>query len=148
MSDPVQLLERARSVAVVGCSATPGKDAHEIPRFLLEHVEIYPVNPSASEIFGKKAYPSLDEAPKPIDIVNVFRPAAEAPAIVRKAIEVGARAVWLQTGIESAEASKLAREAGIGYVENACIRVVMRQVLHKRDREAEERLVGRFRQNV
>lgn len=148
MSDPLHVLERTRSVAVVGCSATPGKDAHDIPRFLLDHVELYPVNPSATEIFGKKVAASLDEVPRPIDLVNVFRPSAEAPAIARKAVEIGARALWLQTGIESAEARRIAEEAGLDYVENACIRVVMRQLASKRAREADERLVERFRLNL
>lgn len=126
MTDPVALLKKSRSIAVVGCSATPGKEAHEIPKRVLEAgYEVYPVNPSAKEIFGRKVYPSLAEVPKPIDIVNVFRPSAEAPEVARQAVAAGARALWLQTGIESAEARRIAEEAGLEYVENACIRVVL-----------------------
>lgn len=124
LTDPLHVLEHARAIAIVGCSATPGKDAHEIPRYLLDHFEVYPVNPSASEIFGRKAYASLDDVPRPVDLVNVFRPSAEAPAIARKAVEVGARALWLQTGIESAEAQRIALDAGLEYVEDSCIRVL------------------------
>lgn len=118
------MLEHTQAIAVVGCSATPGKDAHEIPLSLLDHFEVYPVNPSASEIFGRPAYASLDSVPRPIDLVNVFRPSAEAPAIARKAVEIGARALWLQTGIQSDEARQIAEDAGMDYVEDACIRVL------------------------
>lgn len=128
-TDPLQLLQRARSIAVVGCSTTPGKDAHEVPLFIHQAgYEVFPINPSAREVFGRQAYPSVEAAPKPIDIVNVFRPAAEAPGIVRQAIAAGARAVWLQTGIQSDEAKQLAEEAGLAYVENACIRAVARML--------------------
>lgn len=132
MSDPIQILSRARNVAVVGCSATPGKDAHEVPRFLLAHIDVRPVNPAGSEIFGRRSYKSLADVPRPIDIVNVFRPAPEAPAIAQQAVDVGARALWLQTGIESPEARRIAESAGLDYVENACTRVVMRYILAKR----------------
>lgn len=125
LTSPLDVLDRARTIAVVGCSATPGKDAHEIPRYLVdEGFDVHPVNPSATEIFGRRAYASLDDVPRPIDLVCVFRPSAEAPAIARKAVEVGARALWLQTGIASEEARRIAEGAGMAYVEDACIRVL------------------------
>lgn len=130
--DPIEILDHARTVAVVGCSATPGKDAHEIPKYVADHVELFPVNPSATEIFGRKAYKHLADVPRPIDIVNVFRPAEEAPGIAREAIAIGAKALWLQTGLRSEEAHRIATDAGLAYVEDACIRLVMRQVLHLR----------------
>lgn len=129
MTSPESLLKNARSIAVVGCSATPGKDAHEVPAHLVRRgYEVFPVNPTAKEIFGRKAYATLAEVPRPVDIVNVFRPAAEAPAIVQQAIDAGARAVWLQSGIASPEARALADAAGLPYVEDACIRVVDRMI--------------------
>lgn len=138
MNDPVELLDRSRSIAVVGCSATPGKDAHEIPLHLLTHgYEVYPVNPGAKEIFGRKVFPTLADAPRPIDIVNVFRPAEEAPAIAQLAVDTGARALWLQTGLRSVEARRIATEAGLAYVEATCIRTVARQLVD--EQEGEER---------
>ena len=125
MRTPYEILRDAKTIAVVGCSATPGKDAHEVPKFVATRRTVHPVNPSATEIFGRKAYKSLKEVPGPIDLVNVFRPSEEAPAIVRQAIEVGAKAVWLQTGLHSEEARRMAHEAGLEYVENACTRVVL-----------------------
>lgn len=131
-TDPARLLERSRAIAVVGCSATPGKDAHEVPRFLIENgYEMYPVNPSAREILGRRTYSSLAEAPSPIDIVNVFRPADEAPLVARQAVALGARAVWLQTGIRSDEARRIAEAGGLAFVEDTCIRNVARELLDR-----------------
>lgn len=127
MTRPRDLLARSRRVAVVGCSATPGKDAHEVPRFLLERgFDVQPVNPAAAEIFGRKAYPTLAEVPGPLDLVVVFRPAEEAPGIARQAVAAGAKALWLQLGLRSAEARCIAEEAGLAYVEDRCTRTEAR----------------------
>lgn len=129
MTDPHTILKNAKRIAVVGCSATPGKDAHEIPAFLLRAgYDVVPVNPSAAEIFGRKCYPDLLQVPGPIDLVNVFRPSPEAPGIVRQAAQAGAKAVWLQTGLRSEEARRLAEDLGLAYVEDACTRVVHGQL--------------------
>ncbi|HUR69193.1 MAG TPA: CoA-binding protein [Candidatus Thermoplasmatota archaeon] len=131
MDDPVSLLRASRRIAVVGCSATPGKDAHDIPKHLLARgYDVIPVNPSASEIFGLKAYRTLAEVPGPIDLVNVFRPASEAAAIARQAADVGAKGIWLQSGLRSPEAEAIAREHGLRYVEDSCVRVVSGYVAH------------------
>lgn len=123
-TDPVDLLSRSRRIAVVGCSASPGKDAHEIPRYMLEQgYEVIPVNPRADEIFGRKSYASLADVPGPIDLVDVFRPADEAPEVARQAVAVGAKALWLQLGIASEEARRIAEEAGLEYVEDACLMI-------------------------
>lgn len=128
-TDPKTLLARAQSFAVVGCSATPGKEAHEVPKFLVQRgYEVYPVNPGAKEIFGRKVYARLEDAPRPVDIVDVFRPAEEAPAIARQAVDVGARALWLQVGIRSDEARRIAEEAGLAYVEDRCVRTVRKEL--------------------
>lgn len=131
MDDPVAILRSAKRIAVVGASGTPGKDAHDIPKHMLEHgYDIVPVNPRGGEIFGRPAYKSLAEVPGPIDVVNVFRPSEEAPGIAREAVAAGARALWLQTGLASEEAARIAREAGMRYVENACVRVTQRRLEH------------------
>lgn len=129
MDDPVEVLRWSKRIAVVGCSATPGKDAHEIPRRALEMgYDIVPVNPRGGELFGRAVHRSLADVPGPIDIVNVFRPSEEAPQVAREAAAVGAKALWLQSGIESAEAERIARAAGMRYVENACLSIVARHV--------------------
>ena len=85
---------------------------------------IIPINPFADELFGEKAYRSLLDVPERIDIVDVFRPAADAPEIARQAVAAGARALWLQLNIRSAEARHIAEEAGLDYVEDECTAVV------------------------
>lgn len=136
MTDPRKLLQNAQTIAVVGCSATPGKDAHEIPREVLQlGWDVRPVNPSAAEIFGRQAYRALADVPGPVDIVDVFRPAEEAPAIARQAVAAGARVLWLQTGIMSAEARRIAEEAGLAFVEDVCLRTTARRIAEARRRE-------------
>lgn len=85
---------------------------------------IIPVNPFADELFGERAYRSLADIPEPVDLVDVFRPATDAPEIARQAAAAGARALWLQLDIRSDEARRIAEAAGIDYVEDACTGVV------------------------
>ena len=84
---------------------------------------IIPVNPFADEIFGVPTVPTLADIGEPVDLVDIFRPAADAVDIVRQAVAVKAPAVWLQSGIVSAEARKIATEAGLDYVEDRCLAV-------------------------
>jgi predicted CoA-binding protein len=122
--DAQQLLADAKVIAVVGASRDPGKVAHTVPLQMQRHGwRIIPVNPHVDELFGERAYRSVAEIPFPVDLVNVFRPAADAPDVVRDAIAAGAPAVWLQLDIVSDEARKLATEAGLDYVEDRCIAV-------------------------
>jgi hypothetical protein len=117
-----EILEKYNIVAVVGCSTNPEKPAHYVPKYLKEHgYRIIPVNPFAEEILGERAYPSLLDVPGEVEIVEVFRPADEAPEIVNQAVEKGAKAVWLQEGIVSEEAAELARNAGIEFVMDRCM---------------------------
>lgn len=85
---------------------------------------IIPINPYADTLFGERAYRSLSEVPVKIDIVDVFRPAADAPEIARQAVAVGAKALWLQLDIRSGEAKRIAEAAGLDYVEDECTAVV------------------------
>jgi predicted CoA-binding protein len=124
MSDPGALLEATTTIAVVGASTNPGKAAYAIPRTLLAAgYRMIPVHRTAREIHGQRAYPNLAAVPEPIDLVDVFRPAAEAPGVASQAVAVGAKAVWLQLGIVSAEARRIAEEAGVDYIEDRCIGV-------------------------
>jgi uncharacterized protein len=119
-----RLLRTYDTIAVVGASRDPGKEAHAIPRQMRRHGwRIIPVNPYADQLFGEKAYPTLADVPEPLGLVNVFRPSADAAEVVRQAIAAGATAVWLQLGIVSAEARALADAAGVAYVENCCLAV-------------------------
>jgi predicted CoA-binding protein len=123
------LLRSAKTIAVIGCSTQPGKPSHEVPRYLKEQgYRVIPVHPSAREILGERAYVSLADIPGPIDLVNVFRPADEAPAVVQAAIARGARAVWLQQGISHPDAAARAREAGLEVVMDQCIMQVHRRL--------------------
>jgi uncharacterized protein len=122
MSDPRSVLERYRTVAVVGASTDPEKAAHQIPRLLKEAgFRVIPVNPSADEILGERTYETLADIPEPVEVVDVFRPADEAPAIARQAVEIGAKALWLQLGIRSDEARQIAEDEGLDYVEDHCM---------------------------
>lgn len=124
MDDPAEILERSRTIAVVGMSTDPAKAAYSVPAELqAAGFRIVPVNPNAAEILGETAYASLADVPDPIDVVEVFRPAEEAPDVARQAVEIGAKAVWLQEGIRSAEARRIANEAGLDYVEDRCMGV-------------------------
>jgi predicted CoA-binding protein len=117
-----QLLGDAHTVAVVGASRDPLQAAHWVPKMLQEHGwQVIPVNPHAHRLFGVPAYARLADIPVHVDIVDVFRPAEEAPELVREATAIGAGAVWLQLGIASEEGRRLALEAGLDYVENTCI---------------------------
>jgi predicted CoA-binding protein len=112
-------------IAVVGCSTTPGKEAHEIPRYLLEHgYDVIPVNPHADEIFGRQAYDSLTDVEEAVEVVDVFRPSDEVAGIVEEAIDRDAvEVVWTQLGIRDAEATRRAEEAGLQVVEDRCMKV-------------------------
>lgn len=113
-----------RRVAVVGCSTTPGKAAHEIPRYLIEQgYEVIPVNPNTDSVFDRRAYDTLDEVPGPIDIVDVFRPSPEVRGIVDLALERDdVRVIWLQLGIHDDEAVDRAERAGIRVVQDRCMK--------------------------
>jgi predicted CoA-binding protein len=121
---PRQILEESITIAVVGASRDPAKEAHTVPAQLQRHGwRIIPVNPYATELFGQPAYPVLGEIPEPVDLVNVFRPSADAAEVVRQAAGIGAHAVWLQQGIMSAQAREIAEESDMDYVEDYCIAV-------------------------
>jgi predicted CoA-binding protein len=122
---PEDVLRAARTIAVVGASRDPRKPGGSVPYGLQQRgFRIIPINPHADELFGERAYRSLAEVPEKIDLVDVFRPAADAPEIARQAAAVGAWALWLQLDIMSDEARRVAEAAGMDYVEDACTGVV------------------------
>lgn len=118
------LLERTQTIAVVGLSTSPFKDAHRIPAVMQQMgYRVIGVHPAADELLGEPAYRRLADIPDPVDLVNIFRPSAEAPGVVRQAAELGIGAVWLQQGIRSDEARRIAESAGMEYVEDRCIMI-------------------------
>jgi predicted CoA-binding protein len=124
MRSAQQILAEAKVIAVVGASRDPYKPSHTVPLQILRHGwRILPVNPFVSEVFGVPAVPTLADLSEPVDLVNVFRPARDAVDVVRQAVAIGAPAVWLQSGIISPEARRIAEEAGIDYVEDRCLAV-------------------------
>lgn len=129
MNDIERILRHAKTIAVVGCSTDPAKDAHKVPKYLQSRgYRIIPVHPKAATILGEKAYRTLAEVPEPIDIVDVFRPSAEAAGVAQAAVDAGAKAVWLQLGIASPDARAIVDEAGLDYVEDRCIMVEARKL--------------------
>ena len=127
--DVLQALLAMNRIAVVGCSSSPGKAAHEIPAYLQRHgYEIIPVNPFADEILGKPAVDSLEEVESDIDLVNVFRPSEEISEIVdevvdRKTAAGDVEGLWLQLGIGDAEAEARAEDGGLSVVSDRCMKV-------------------------
>ncbi|MGH2698949.1 MAG: CoA-binding protein [Actinomycetota bacterium] len=122
MTEPRDVLEKSRVVAVVGASTDPVKAAHRIPAVLQQAgFRIIPVNPSAPEVLGEKAYARLEDIPGPVDVVEVFRPSSEAGDIAREAVKIGAKGLWLQLGIVSDEAESIAAEAGLGFIQDRCM---------------------------
>ncbi len=132
------VLMNSRVIAIVGLSKDPNKDSYSVAEYLKSRgYEIIPVNPTAVEILGKKAYPSLLDVPeevvKTIDIVDIFRPSNQVPRVVDQAIQLrekygnNPRAVWMQLGIENPEAAAKARRAGLTVTQNMCVAVEHRR---------------------
>lgn len=112
-----------KNIAVVGMSKNEGKAANYVPKYLIDHgYNVIPVNPTASEIMGRKSYPMVSNVPEQIDIVDIFRPSEDVPAVVQDALKKkGVKVIWMQEGIYSPEAEKMAREKGIEVVYNRCM---------------------------
>jgi predicted CoA-binding protein len=117
-----ELLSSARTIAIVGASSKPDRPSHAIMQMLLRAgFRVIPVTPKEESVLGQRAYASLGEVPERIDIVDVFRRAEDTPPIARDAAKIGAKALWLQLGIASDEAARIAREAGLAVVMDLCI---------------------------
>jgi len=125
METEERILREFDSIAVVGASRDPSKAAHDVPAQLqAAGYRIVPVNPHADELFGERVYRELAAIPFKVDVVLVFRPSEQTPAVARQAVAIGAKALWLQLGIHSQETQRIAREGGLLYVEDACTAVV------------------------
>lgn len=120
-----EVLANAKTIAVVGASRDPRKAGGSVPEGLQRRgFRIIPINPFADELFGERVYRTLADVPEKIDLVDVFRPAADAPEIARQAVAIGAKALWLQLDIRSEEARSIAEAGNLDYVEDQCTAIV------------------------
>jgi uncharacterized protein len=131
MRSPQEILRDARTIALVGASPKPWRPSHDVMRYLLEQgYDVVPVRPrDCDDVLGIPCVASLREIDRPVDLVDVFRRPEYTPDVAREAVETGAKALWLQMGIVSDEARRIAESAGLDYVENACTKVVHRLYL-------------------
>jgi len=129
--DEIKQILSMKNVAVVGMSRDPSKDAHHVPKYLIDNgYNVIPVNPTADEILGRKCYKTLLDVPDRIDIVNIFRPSEHVPPIVKDAIAKGAKVVWMQFGISNKMAAQEALKNGIKVVYNRCMLVEHGRLFH------------------
>ncbi len=125
-----RILETAKTIAVVGISSRPDRPGYSVPAYLqAQGYRIIPVNPNLEEVLGERAYPDLLSVPEPVDVVNIFRRSEDVPPVVEQAIQIGARAIWMQEGIVNEPAADLARRAGIEVVSDACMRATHRRLI-------------------
>ncbi|WP_051670899.1 CoA-binding protein [Bryobacter aggregatus] len=124
-----QILRESKTIAVVGLSGNPERTSFGVAKALQHYgYKIIPVNPNETEVLGEKAYAHLSDVPVPIDIVNVFRRADQTPPIAAEAVAVGAKALWLQLGIENEDAKRIAEAGGLDVVMDHCIMVEHRKL--------------------
>ncbi|PSP39751.1 CoA-binding protein [Halobacteriales archaeon QH_10_70_21] len=129
--DELREILELETIAVVGCSSTPGKAAHDVPKFMRQRgYDIVPVNPYADEIFGKDVYDSLAAVEETVELVDVFRPSEEVAGIVDEALgREDVEAVWTQLGIRDPAAGERVEAAGKRYVEDRCLKVEYQRLL-------------------
>lgn len=119
--DPESIIRNARTVAVVGLSANPSKPSNEVAIYLkLSGYRIYPVHPDEERLLGERVYRSVAEIPERVDVVDVFLRPERVPEVARDAVCAGAGTLWLQQGVTSPEARRIALGGGLGYVEDQC----------------------------
>jgi len=125
---PVEKLRKifaeTKNIAVVGLSPKENRPSHQVARYLLEAgYRIIPVNPGQEEILGRKCYPDLLSIEERVDVVDIFRRADQVEPIVRDAVSIGARVVWMQQGIVNEQAAVLAENAGLTVIMDRCMKV-------------------------
>jgi hypothetical protein len=119
-----ELLKSAKTIAVVGLSTEKTKASNMAASYLQdEGYRVIPVNPRVDEVLGEKSYPDVKSIPFPVDIVDIYRPAAEVPQIVEDAIANGAKAVWMQLRIVDLESADHAVQAGLTAIVDKCVKM-------------------------
>lgn len=124
-----QILNGAKTIAVVGASPKPFRDSGAIAQYLVKQgYTVYPVNPKYGEILGMKCYPSVKSLPETVDIIDVFRNPDDLDGVINDAIVTGAKIVWLQLNVVNESAARKAEAAGIRVVMDRCIAVEHRRL--------------------
>ena len=126
MSDIKEILSKYKKIAMVGVSTDPKKASTIVMRYMKKYgFKVYPVNPRAKgqKILGEEVFEKITDIKDSIDIVDVFRPSKEVPAIAEDVVKIGAKVLWLQLGIRSEEAKKLMNFNNIDYIENKCTKM-------------------------
>jgi predicted CoA-binding protein len=122
--DRLRILERYRTIAMVGLSSNPFRPSHFAAIYMLaEGYRVIPVNPREQDILGQPCYPTLRDIPEQVEIVDIFREPGAVPPIVEDAIAIGAKVVWMQLGVINEAAARRAREAGLQVVMDACVKI-------------------------
>jgi predicted CoA-binding protein len=130
MRSPEDILRESKTIALVGASPNPAKASHGVMRYLLaQGYRVIPVRPlDCDDVLGVPCVATLADIDEPIDLVDVFRRPEHTPQHAREAVDVGAKALWLQLGIHSEHARRIATEGGLDYVEDLCTAVVHRNL--------------------
>lgn len=124
-----KLFESTKTIAVVGLSNNPERASYRVSAYMLSQgYQIIPVNPFADEILEQKVFAQLSEIPFKIDLVNVFRTAKDCPAITQDSVAIGAKSIWIQLGIISPESELIARNAGLEFVMDRCLKIEHQQL--------------------
>jgi hypothetical protein len=125
-----QILKESKTIAVVGLSANPGRDSHQVASYLKRNgYIIYPVNPNYEQVLGSRCYTNLSDIPDAIDIVDIFRRPEYIPPIAGEAVKIGAKVIWMQLGIRNEEAAETARRAGLQVIMDRCIKIEHQRLL-------------------
>ena len=130
-----EIFTESKVIALVGASAKKDKTSHIVMKYLIEFgYEVIPVNPGAAgqEILGQLTYKSVKEINKQIDILDIFRPSAEAEKIVEEARDLNPKTIWLQLGIKSEKAEENAKSINANYIENSCIKTEYQRIMQKK----------------
>lgn len=126
----IHILQNCRTIAVVGLSSHAHRAGHYVPAYLQRNgYRIFPVNPNLDQALGEKAYPDLLAVPEPVELVLIFRRSEAVPPFVDQAIQIGAKAVWMQLGILNLPAAEKASQAGLKVVMDACMMVEHRRLI-------------------
>ena len=116
-----RILEECKTIAVVGLSSNPYRPSNGVASFMQKKgYKVIPVNPNETKVLGENAFAKLSDVPDKIELVDIFRRSEEAGSAVDEAIEIGAKAVWLQEGVIDKEAAKRAEDAGLLVVMDRC----------------------------
>ena len=119
-----RLVAEAKTIALYGIASDPSRPSNEVARYLIDAgYDVYLVNPTEAEVFGRPVYARLQDVPVPIDVVDIFRRAEFMPEVIAHAIEAGAKAVWMQLGLVNEEAAATARAAGLEVVMDRCMKI-------------------------